>query len=116
MAPDLGPAAQGDTEEDGEVDDTVDKAAVPNLLVQESELEQLQGRAENAESGNYKQVPLRLAPLPANQLPMPTIRATPLDEFNKSQALLSLACLTLYPRGAADFVEPRQRENPHIAA
>ena len=107
---DFGPATQGDAAEEGEIDDTVDEAAVPNLLVEESELQQLQGQAENAEQNNYDRVPLESAHLPANQLPMPSVRRTPLDEFNKSQRLLSLACPTLYPRGAADFVETRQRE------
>ncbi len=41
---------------------------------------------------------------------MPTIRPTPLNEFNRSQALFSLACPSLYPYGKADFVQPRQRE------
>jgi hypothetical protein len=40
---------------------------------------------------------------------MPSIRRTPLDEFNQKYALLSLACPTLFPNGVADFVEPRQR-------
>ncbi|KAM4067881.1 ATP-dependent DNA helicase PIF1 [Hirsutella rhossiliensis] len=33
----------------------------------------------------------------------------PIDEFNRSQPLLSLAFPTLYPDGKADFVEPRLR-------
>ena len=40
---------------------------------------------------------------------MPSIRRTPLNEFNRSQALFSLAFPTLYPYGQADFVEPRLR-------
>ncbi len=42
-------------------------------------------------------------------LELPSIRSTPLDEFNRSQALLSLAIPGLYPEGKADFVTPRQR-------
>ncbi|KAJ0118553.1 Uncharacterized protein HZ326_31856, partial [Fusarium oxysporum f. sp. albedinis] len=40
---------------------------------------------------------------------MPDIRRTPVNEFNRSQALLSMAFPTLFPRGQADFVEPRLR-------
>ena len=40
---------------------------------------------------------------------MPSIRRTPLNEFNRSQALFSLAFPTLYPRGEADYIEPRLR-------
>ncbi|KAM4067850.1 hypothetical protein HRG_012411 [Hirsutella rhossiliensis] len=42
-------------------------------------------------------------------MPLPSIRRTPIDEFNRSQPLLSLAFPTLYPDGKADFVEPRLR-------
>ena len=110
MAPDLGPAAQGSGGADEEIDDTADEAAVPNLLVEESELDQMIAEANRARPVDFERVPLDSAPLPANQVPIPTIRRTPLDEFNRSQALLSPACPTIYPRGAADFVEPRQRE------
>ncbi|KAM4060858.1 ATP-dependent DNA helicase PIF1 [Hirsutella rhossiliensis] len=44
-----------------------------------------------------------------HQMPLPSIRRTPIDEFNRSQPLLSLAFPTLYPDGKADFVEPRLR-------
>jgi hypothetical protein len=40
---------------------------------------------------------------------MPAIRLTLISEFNRSQALLSLAFPTLYPQGEADFIAPRQR-------
>ncbi|XP_044715249.1 uncharacterized protein HRG_11226 [Hirsutella rhossiliensis] len=42
-------------------------------------------------------------------MPLPSIRRTPIDEFNRSQPLLTLAFPTLYPDGKADFVEPRLR-------
>ncbi|KAM4065772.1 ATP-dependent DNA helicase PIF1 [Hirsutella rhossiliensis] len=45
----------------------------------------------------------------ARPIEMPNIRSTPLNEFNRSQPLLSLAFPTLYPTGQADFVAPRQR-------
>ncbi|KAM4067560.1 ATP-dependent DNA helicase PIF1 [Hirsutella rhossiliensis] len=44
-----------------------------------------------------------------HQMPLPSIRRTPIDEFNRSQPLLTLAFPTLYPDGKADFVEPRLR-------
>ena len=40
---------------------------------------------------------------------MPSIRATPLSEFNKTQPLLSWAFPSLFPRGKAEFVTPRIR-------
>src|SRR6185312_7609377 len=43
------------------------------------------------------------------QLQLPNIRRTPINEFNRSQALLSLAFPCLFPDGRADFVEPRLR-------
>ena len=48
-------------------------------------------------------------PVAISQLELPSIRRTPLNEFNRSQALFSLAFPTLYPDGQADFVEPRLR-------
>lgn len=41
---------------------------------------------------------------------MPSIRHTPLNEFNRSQCLLSLACPSIFPQGMADFAYPRERE------
>jgi hypothetical protein len=40
---------------------------------------------------------------------MPEIHSTPLSEFNRSQALLSLTFPSLYPEGKGEFVMPRQR-------
>ncbi|KAF4952454.1 hypothetical protein FSARC_12626 [Fusarium sarcochroum] len=54
-------------------------------------------------------VPLEPAPGHEPQLEMPHIRSTPLNEFNRSQALLSLAFPTLLPMGEGDFIEPRER-------
>src|SRR6266516_4700782 len=70
----------------------------------------LQIRLDEAGSQNNEQPPMeQQAPRDAHQLPMPSIRSTPLNEFNRSQALLSLVCPSLFPRGMADFVNPRQR-------
>ena len=40
---------------------------------------------------------------------MGDIRRTPLNEFNRSQALMSWAFPTLFPYGRAEFVSPRLR-------
>lgn len=66
-------------------------AAIPNLLAEHSELERLQRDA----------VP---------HLTQPAFCATPLREFNRSQALLSLAFPTLFPYGKAEFVVSCVRE------
>jgi ATP-dependent DNA helicase PIF1 len=93
-----------------EDDQECDEAAVPNLLINDTELAQLQGRVANEVVENVEQPPLEpRRPQDAHQLSMPTIRRSPLNEFNKSQPLLSLACPGLYPRGMADFTDPRQR-------
>lgn len=108
---DLGPAKEQSEEADQDEDrDVVEEAAVPNMLIQDSELNQLQGRLDDIVMEDNGRVPLQPAnPQPAHQLQMPSIRRTPLDEFNHTYTLLSLACPTLFPRGITDFVEPRQR-------
>jgi len=39
-----------------------------------------------------------------------SIRATPINEFNRTQAIFSLAFPTLFPDGKAEFITPRLRE------
>ncbi|EAQ88882.1 hypothetical protein CHGG_05501 [Chaetomium globosum CBS 148.51] len=98
------PADSGPVEEPEEDREVVDEAAVPNMLIHDSELNQLQGRVKDGATEVNEQVPLESAdPQAAHQLQMPSIRRTPLDEFNQKHALLSLACPTLFPRGVADF-------------
>ena len=105
------PADSGPVEEPEENREVVDEAAVPNMLIHGSELNQLQGRVNDRATEVNEQVPLEsVDPQAAHQLQMPSIRRTPLDEFNRKHALLSLACPTLFPRGVADFVEPRRRK------
>ena len=105
------PADSGPVEEPEEDREVVDEAAVPNMLIHGSELNQLQGRVNDGATEVNEQVPLEsVDPQAAHQLQMPSIRRTPLDEFNQKYALLSMACPTLFPRGVADFVEPRQRK------
>ncbi|KJZ74108.1 hypothetical protein HIM_06354 [Hirsutella minnesotensis 3608] len=95
----------GDIENDDIEADEVDQSAVPDLLPEDTEMEALHSHVLGEE---------RDAPLPAraatqHQLEIPNIRRTPINEFNQSQALLSLAFPTLFPRGQADFIEPRLR-------
>lgn len=91
--------------------ETYDEAAVPNLLINESELSHLRRELDvDDDPAESHHVPLRHHdPRDAHQLTMPSLRHSPLNEFNKSQALLLLTCPTIFPRGLADFVEPRQR-------
>jgi hypothetical protein len=104
---DLGPVTEGGAAAD---EGGIDEAVVPNFMVEELELERLQSCVDDANNDNYDHVPLQPAPLPANHLPMTSLRRTPLSEFNRSQTLLSLACPTLYSYGAVDFIEVRQRQ------
>ncbi|XP_044720079.1 ATP-dependent DNA helicase PIF1 [Hirsutella rhossiliensis] len=91
-----GEIPQGPVEEALEEDPfDADASAIPNLQVTDTELNALQSRVLD--------VALTLS------MPLPSIRRTPIDEFNRSQPLLSLAFPTLYPDGKADFVEPRLR-------
>ncbi|XP_044717313.1 PIF1-like helicase domain-containing protein [Hirsutella rhossiliensis] len=73
---------QGPVEEAMDEDPSdADASAIPNLQVTDTELNALQSRFQR----------------------------TPINEFNRSQPLLTLAFPTLYPDGKADFVEPRLR-------
>ncbi|KAM4061825.1 ATP-dependent DNA helicase PIF1 [Hirsutella rhossiliensis] len=82
---------QGPVEEAVEEDPSdADASAIPNLQVSDTELNALHAQT-------------------LHRMPLPSIRRTPIDEFNRSQPLLTLAFPTLYPDGKADFVEPRLR-------
>ncbi|XP_044716521.1 ATP-dependent DNA helicase PIF1 [Hirsutella rhossiliensis] len=95
--------------EDGDVLDQVaivevsDPLAVPDLLPEDTEMEALHSHV----LGDEHDAPPPARPATQHQLEMPDIRRTPINEFNQSQALLSLAFPTLFPRGQADFIEPR---------
>jgi ATP-dependent DNA helicase PIF1 len=94
--------------DDGADNQDVEVAAVPNTLAQDEQLEtlrqQVHGRAPEG-----TQLPPVQSQQAHHQLEIPSIRSTPLNEFNRSQALLSLAFPTLYPEGRAEFVRPRRR-------
>lgn len=115
-----GPGATSEDDED-EDEGVLDEMAVPNILIQDSELAQLQGRVDNIPvpeqlplqqqpPSQQPSLPQRHEPDAAHHISMPGIRRTPLNEFNRSQRLLSLACPSLFPRGEADFACPRPRE------
>ncbi|KAM4060930.1 ATP-dependent DNA helicase PIF1 [Hirsutella rhossiliensis] len=114
---------QGPVEEVVEEDPSEpDASAIPNLQITDTELNALQSRfldgtpnpgTPNPGTPNPGRIiGLEYMPRSAqthHQMPLPSIRRTPIDEFNRSQPLLSLAFPTLYPDGKADFVEPRLR-------
>ncbi|KAG7402446.1 hypothetical protein Forpi1262_v018957 [Fusarium oxysporum f. sp. raphani] len=78
---------------------------VPDLLPEDTEMEALHSRI----LGEERDEPVPVRQPTQHQLEMPDIRRTPVNEFNRSQALLSMAFPTLFPRGQAEFVEPRLR-------
>ncbi|RKK07529.1 hypothetical protein BFJ65_g17734 [Fusarium oxysporum f. sp. cepae] len=100
-SPNLGTAEHDDVEPD-----EVDQCAVPDLLPEDTEMETLHLHVLGEERDEL--LPVR-PPTQQHQLDMPDIRRTPINEFSQSQALLSLAFPTVFPRGQADFVEPRLR-------
>jgi Helitron helicase-like domain at N-terminus/Domain of unknown function (DUF6570)/PIF1-like helicase/DNA helicase Pif1, 2B domain len=93
--------ANGPVDEDGDEDpDVVEESAVPNIAPVDTELERWQ--ADLAPARNSPMMPLAPHnPQDAHQLPLPTLRATPINEFDRSP--------TLFPRGEADFNLPRER-------
>ncbi|KAJ5942725.1 hypothetical protein N7516_002893 [Penicillium verrucosum] len=46
---------------------------------------------------------------PPNALALPPFRSTPINDFNRTKPLLSLAFPTLFPYEGAEFTIPRQR-------
>lgn len=81
------PADSGPVNEVGAEDaDSFDEVAIPNMLIHESELGQLRGHlAPGPAPVDDGQVPIRPEePQAAHQLRMPSVRRTPLDEFNQS--------------------------------
>ncbi|KAJ3454226.1 hypothetical protein MRS44_018120 [Fusarium solani] len=108
-----GEAPQGPVEEDVEEDPAdADASAIPNLQVTDTELNALQSRFLHGTPDPERMADLEHIPPNAqaqHQIPLPSIRRTPINEFNRSQPLMTLAFPTLYPDGKADFVEPRLR-------
>uniref|UniRef100_A0A4E9ER58 ATP-dependent DNA helicase n=1 Tax=Gibberella zeae TaxID=5518 RepID=A0A4E9ER58_GIBZA len=102
---------------DGDVADqlateTGDEVLIKELFEDPYDSDERHVQALRNQLGNQRsddttqQVPLQ----PVQQhLEMPTTRSAPLNEFNRSQAFLSLAFPSLYPNGAAEYVTPRIR-------
>ncbi|KKP00882.1 hypothetical protein THAR02_07028 [Trichoderma harzianum] len=83
-----------------------------DFRVADTELNALQSRIFNGTPDYESITVLKDMPRSAqaqHQMSLPSIRRTPINEFNHSQPLLSLAFPTLYPEGKADFTEPRLR-------
>lgn len=81
-----------------------DGAAVLSFIAVQGDLEELHNQLRGDANTKPELIPLR-----QQYLRMPDIRFTPLNELNHSQPLLSRAFPTLYPRGQADYVQPRIR-------
>ncbi|EAQ84302.1 hypothetical protein CHGG_10706 [Chaetomium globosum CBS 148.51] len=80
LEPDQGPV-DGDRPE-SEDGLGFDEAAVPNVLVKDSEFVLLQGGLENTGPENQERPPMQQQPRDAHHLSMPPIRSTPINEFN----------------------------------
>ncbi|KAK0707071.1 hypothetical protein B0T26DRAFT_806689 [Lasiosphaeria miniovina] len=91
--------------DDEEEDDNVDNAAAPNLLPADSDISRLRQRFGLAGDEQAPEQPPIL-----NQLEIPRVRRTPISDFNKSVALISLAMPTLMPQALGEFTQQRQRE------
>ncbi|EXU95902.1 AAA ATPase, helitron and PIF1-like helicase domain protein [Metarhizium robertsii] len=104
-AADVGP--EEDQEAEPELEDA---AAVPDLLAKDTELDALRSIVAGEPEANARP-PLATGPQgqAQHELRFPNIRHAPINEFNRSHALLSLAFPCLFPDGRADFVEPRLR-------
>jgi hypothetical protein len=98
--------ADTNNEANFEVEDA-EVAAVPNTLAQDEQLETLRQQLHGGAPQGTQLPPVEEQA--QHQLEIPSIRSTPLNEFNRSQALLSLAFPTLYPEGRAEFVKNRLR-------
>jgi hypothetical protein len=85
-----------DDDSDEEEDIPPESAAVPDLVPDLGEFEALRQQIQQRTRDAF--------------LSMGSIRRTPIHEFNRQEALLSLAFPSLYPTGAAEFVAPRMRE------
>jgi hypothetical protein len=82
-------AAEDDPrEEDMRGADDFDAGAVPNFIAAQADLEHLRAQVEGEFIPSGEQIPLREV---RPYIELPHIRSTPLNELNRSQALLSLA-------------------------
>jgi hypothetical protein len=78
-------------------EEPLETAAIPDLAPEDTEMQEIR----------YQSGVERF------HLSMPSVRQTPLSEFNQAQALLSLAFPTLFSRGGVDFVVPREKTDTY---
>ncbi|KAI0536659.1 hypothetical protein GGR58DRAFT_380385 [Xylaria digitata] len=76
----------------------VDVTGVPDLVARQEELELLREEVRGHDEARQQR-----------HLELPAVRTTPLDEFNRSKPLISIAFPTLFLRGMAEFVKARSR-------
>jgi hypothetical protein len=124
-------------EEDDEVDVDLNKfpeeapeaAAIPDLHPDRSELAGLREDYFGASNPTYNAPPVPAVDIDSDffassqpgklagqhppalpHLSLGSIHATPINEFNWTQAIFSVAFPTLFPNSAAEFITPRMRE------
>jgi helitron helicase-like protein/uncharacterized protein DUF6570/PIF1-like helicase len=76
-------------------------AAVPDVLATEDEVTAIRNMVDPVAAN-----PHTLRP----HIIVPSFRQTPISEFNNSAQLLSMAFPTLFPKGSAEYVLPRERK------
>lgn len=86
-----------------------DQEAEPDLLAKDTELDALRSILTGESEAEARPLATEFQEQAQHELQLPTIRHTPINEFHRSHALLSLAFPCLFPDGRADFVEPRLR-------
>ena len=85
------PNSSTETDDTEEIDAPV-STAVPNFIPDRTELDAVRNMLP-----------------PPNALALPPFRSTPINDFNRTKPLLSLAFPALFPYGGAEFTIPRQR-------
>lgn len=80
-------------------------AVVPDPLAKDTDLDALRSIL-SGESGADSELSTSFQAQAQHELQLPNIRRIPINEFNRSHALLSLAFPCLFPDGRAEFVEP----------
>jgi ATP-dependent DNA helicase PIF1 len=93
---------------DDPVDDP-DYVGVPNLVTGQDEVAVLRDMVMPHRPAPEMDWEPSVAAERRRHITLPSIRQTPISEFDRSQPLLSLACPSLFPKGAAEFVQARPR-------
>src|SRR3569833_2337051 len=85
-------------------DEDYDATAVANMIANQTDIDLLR-------QGGHTRGSVRASR--QQHFELPAVRSTPLGEFNRSQALPSLAFPSLYPRGQGEFVQALQRSTDY---